>query len=93
MVGAEISTTAGIPDFRSEIGLFEQLQEKYGMKSSEEFFMKKIFLEKPELFYQLSAIKPTLTQKFMNYLMFKNIVKHAFTQNIDDLELKANIPI
>ena len=51
MVGAEISTTAGIPDFRSEIGLFEQLQEKYGMKSSEEFFMKKIFLEKPELFY------------------------------------------
>ena len=93
MVGAGISTTAGIPDFRSETGLFKQLQDKYGMKSPEEFFMKKIFLEKPELFYQLSPIKPTLTQKFINYLMLKNIVKHAFTQNIDDLELKANIPI
>ena len=98
MVGAGISTTAGIPDFRSETGLFKQLQDKYGMKSPEEFFMKKTFLEKPELFYEfckifdLSAIKPTLTHKFMNYLMSKNIVKYVFTQNIDGLELKANIP-
>ena len=98
MVGAGISTTAGIPDFRSETGLFKQLQDKYGMKSPEEFFMKKTFLEKPELFYEfckifdLSAIKPTLTHKFMNYLMSKKIVKYVFTQNIDGLELKANIP-
>ena len=98
MVGAGISTTAGIPDFRSETGLFKQLQDKYGMKSPEEFFMKKTFLEKPELFYEfckifdLSSIKPTLTHKFMNYLMSKNIVKYVFTQNIDGLELKANIP-
>ena len=98
MVGAGISTTAGIPDFRSETGLFKQLQDKYGMKSPEEFFMKKTFLEKPELFYEfckifdLSAVKPTLTHKFMNYLVMKNIVKYVFTQNIDGLELKAKIP-
>ena len=98
MVGAGISTTAGIPDFRSETGLFKQLQDKYNMKSPEEFFMKRTFLEKPELFYEfckifdLSAIKPTLTHKFMNYLMSKNIVKYVFSQNIDGLELKANIP-
>ena len=68
------------------------------MKSPEEFFMKKTFLEKPELFYEfckifdLSAVKPTLTHKFMNYLVMKNIVKYVFTQNIDGLELKAKIP-
>ena len=98
MVGAGISTTAGIPDFRSKTGLFQQLQDKYGLKSPEEFFQKSTFLQKPELFYEfckafdLSAVKPTLTHKFMNYLMSKNIVKYVFTQNIDGLELKAKIP-
>ena len=98
MVGAGISTTAGIPDFRSETGLFKQLQDKYGMKSPEEFFQKKTFLEKPEFFYEfckifdLSEVKPTLTHKFMKYMIDKGIVKYVFTQNIDGLELKAKIP-
>jgi NAD-dependent SIR2 family protein deacetylase len=98
MVGAGISTTAGIPDFRSKTGLFQQLQEKYGMSSPEEFFYKKTFLEKPEFFYEfckifdLSQVKPTLTHKFMKYMIDKGIVKYVFTQNIDGLELKAKIP-
>ena len=98
MVGAGISTTAGIPDFRSKTGLFQQLQEKYGMTSPEEFFYKRTFLEKPELFYEfcklfdLSQVKPTLTHKFMKYMIDKGIVKYVFTQNIDGLELKAKIP-
>ena len=98
MVGAGISTTAGIPDFRSKTGLFQQLQDKYEMDSPEEFFYKKTFLEKPELFYEfckifdLSQIKPTLTHKFMKYMIDQGIVKYVFTQNIDGLELKAKIP-
>ena len=98
MVGAGISTTAGIPDFRSKTGLFQQLQDKYGMSSPEEFFYKRTFLEKPELFYEfckifdLSNVKPTLTHKFMKYMIDKGIVKYVFTQNIDGLELKAKIP-
>jgi NAD-dependent SIR2 family protein deacetylase len=98
MVGAGISTTAGIPDFRSKTGLFKQLQDKYGMDSPEEFFQKKTFLEKPEFFYEfckifdLSQVKPTLTHKFMKFMIDLGIVKYVFTQNIDGLELKAKIP-
>ena len=97
MVGAGISTTAGIPDFRSKTGLFKQLQEKYNMQSPEEFFEISTFLENPNFFYEfckifdLSKIKPTLTHKFISFLTKKNIVKYIFTQNIDGLELKAKI--
>ena len=99
MVGAGISTTAGIPDFRSQTGLFKQLQEKYSLNSPEEFFNISTFKTNPIYFYEftkyfdLSKTKPTLTHKFMNYLIKqKNNVKYLFTQNIDGLEIKAKIP-
>ena len=98
MVGAGISTSAGIPDFRSKTGLFKQLQDKYNLSSPEEFFEKKTFLENPQYFYEftklfdLSKINSTISHKFMNFLVHKNIVKYIFTQNIDGLEIKAKIP-
>ena len=98
MVGAGISTSAGIPDFRSKTGLFKQLQDKYKLSSPEEFFYKSTFMNKPQYFYEftklfdLSLIKPTISHKYMNFLVSKNIVKYIFTQNIDGLEKKAKIP-
>ena len=98
MVGAGISTSAGIPDFRSKTGLFHQLKEKYLMEEPEEFFYRRTFWDKPQLFYEfckifdLSQVKPTLTHKFMKYMVDKGIIKYVFTQNIDGLELKAKIP-
>ena len=98
MVGAGISTSAGIPDFRSKTGLFKQLQDKYNLKSPEEFFLKETFLDKPQYFYEftklfdLSKINSTITHKFMNFMVQKNCVKYIFTQNIDGLEKKAKIP-
>ena len=98
MVGAGISTSAGIPDFRSNTGLFKQLQDKYNLSSPEEFFQKTTFLKNPMYFYEftklfdLSKVNPTISHKFMNFLTSKNIVKFIFTQNIDGLEKKAKIP-
>ena len=98
MVGAGISTSAGIPDFRSDTGLFKQLQDKYNLSSPEQFFWKKTFLEKPQYFYEftklfdLSKINSTITHKFMSFFVKKNIVKYIYTQNIDGLEIKAKIP-
>jgi NAD-dependent SIR2 family protein deacetylase len=98
MVGAGISTSAGIPDFRSNTGLFKQLQDKYNLSGPEEFFFKTTFLKNPKYFYEftklfdLSKTQPTIAHKFMNFLAHKNIVKYIFTQNIDGLEIKAKIP-
>ena len=74
------------------------MQEKYKLSSPEEFFFKTTFMEKPQYFYEftklfdLSQVKPTISHKFMNFLVSKKIVKYVFTQNIDGLEKKAKIP-
>ena len=98
MTGAGISVSAGIPDFRSpKTGIYSNL-EKYNLPNQKAIFDIDYFREKPEAFYDLaksfldmSKYDATLTHNFCKLLIDKNIVKYYLTQNIDNLELKANI--
>ena len=98
ITGAGISTSAGIPDFRSKGGLFSQTQKKYNLSSPEQFFQINLFYNHPEYFYDfckgfnIDDCKPTKTHLFQGFLSEKGILNRIFTQNIDGLELKANIP-
>lgn len=99
LTGAGISTTAGIPDFRSsENGLFKTMQEKYNLETPEQFFDIEFFKHKPELFYEFAKefdvlkYKATYTHWFMSFLNHKDLLHLIFTQNIDSLELNAKIP-
>ena len=98
ITGAGISTGAGIPDFRSRGGCFEQVRIKYNMSQPEDLFEINSFIQNPYPFYDfckgfnIENCKPTKSHLFMGFLCKKNIVRKIYTQNVDGLELKAGIP-
>ncbi|TPX32368.1 hypothetical protein SmJEL517_g04519 [Synchytrium microbalum] len=97
MTGAGISTSAGIPDFRTPgTGLYSNLQ-KYDLPFPEAIFYIQYFLDKPEPFYMLAKemwpgnFKPTLSHYFIRLLAEKDVLLRNFTQNIDTLERVAGV--
>lgn len=98
LTGAGISTSAGIPDFRSpETGLYANL-EKYNLPYPEAIFEISYFVSHPQAFYTLAShlypgnFQPTLTHCFFALLHRKGILRRCFTQNIDTLESIAGLP-
>ncbi|EDV24082.1 uncharacterized protein TRIADDRAFT_26227, partial [Trichoplax adhaerens] len=98
MAGAGISTSAGIPDFRTPgTGLYDNLQ-KYDLPDPESIFRLSYFRENPSPFYSLAKelypgrYKPTLSHYFIKLLHDKGLLLRHFTQNIDTLEHLANVP-
>ncbi|XP_041352849.1 NAD-dependent protein deacetylase sirtuin-2-like isoform X2 [Gigantopelta aegis] len=92
IAGAGISTSAGIPDFRSpESGLYHNLQ-KYNLPDPQAIFAIDYFKENPEPFFMLAKelfpghFKPTPCHYFIKMLHDKGKLLRHYTQNIDTLE-------
>ncbi|HMB02002.1 MAG TPA: Sir2 family NAD-dependent protein deacetylase [Spirochaetota bacterium] len=97
LTGAGISTASGIPDFRTPgTGLYDNLA-KYQLPYPEAVFTLGYFKKNPRPFFSLvreftaAHFKPNAGHCFIKELETAGKLRRVYTQNIDNLELKAGI--
>ncbi|TID21545.1 SIR2-domain-containing protein [Venturia nashicola] len=97
ITGAGISTSLGIPDFRSKTtGFYSKLRDM-GFEEPEEVFDLENFDTNPSTFYALAGdILPDLhrwtpTHQFIRLIQDKGKLLRNYTQNIDNIESHAGI--
>lgn len=103
LTGAGISCNAGIPDFRSENGLYNMVKEKYPntVVTGKDLFDISLFRSESTIgvfstfmeslySHSIDAI-PTETHKFIKTLKKKKKLLRCYTQNIDSIERKLQL--
>ncbi|ODV97238.1 hypothetical protein PACTADRAFT_39531, partial [Pachysolen tannophilus NRRL Y-2460] len=96
LTGAGISTSLGIPDFRSSKGFYAKLSY-LGLEDPQEVFDLSYFREDPAIFYSIAhMILPpehafTPLHGFIRLLQDKGKLLRNYTQNIDNLESNVGI--
>lgn len=93
--GAGISTSCGIPDFRSKGGIYENASSLYQLPYPEALFDINYFPSDPQPFFAFTRsvlhqeIAPSFTHTFLVELEEQGKQVKILTQNIDRLHLKA----
>lgn len=98
LLGAGASTAAGIPDFRSNDGIYKKIKDKYDLEDPSMIFNIHFFKQNPHIYYDylhhrvnIDSKEPTKTHLFMKTFQDSNKLNLIYTQNIDCLEYKAGI--